>query len=53
LDEVSKQRVISNIALKRHGDPLDIARAIVFLIRDATYTTGQIIPVDGGRMLSQ
>jgi pteridine reductase len=45
--------VISNIALKRHGDPLDIARAIVFLIRDATYTTGQIIPVDGGRMLSQ
>jgi pteridine reductase len=53
LDELSKQRVISNIVLKRHGDPLDIARAMVFLIRDATYTTGQIISVDGGRTLSQ
>ncbi|MEZ5672933.1 MAG: hypothetical protein R3E08_11385 [Thiotrichaceae bacterium] len=42
--EVSKQRVISNIVLKRPGEPLDIARAIVFLIRDATYHPVKLFP---------
>ncbi len=53
MDEVTKQRIISNIALKRHGDPTDLARTALFLIRDAGYITGQIIAVDGGRTLSQ
>lgn len=53
MDEVTKQRIVSNIALKRHGDPSDLARLVLFLIRDAGYITGQIIAVDGGRTLSQ
>jgi pteridine reductase len=52
LDEMSKQRVISRTPLKRVGEPEDIARAVVFLARDATYMTGQVITVDGGRMVA-
>ncbi|MCV6639037.1 pteridine reductase [Candidatus Albibeggiatoa sp. nov. NOAA] len=53
MDEVTKQRIISQIALKRHGSPEDIAKTVLFLIRDAKYITGQVIPVDGGRTLGQ
>ncbi|OUD11672.1 pteridine reductase [Thioflexithrix psekupsensis] len=53
MDDLTKQRILSNIALKRHGDPDDLAKTALFLIRDAPYITGQIIAVDGGRTLSQ
>ena len=36
-------------ALKRSGEPEDVAAAVLFLVRDAPYVTGQIIAVDGGR----
>lgn len=49
LDEMAKQRIISRTPLKAHGDPEDIARTVLFLIRDATFTTGHVIPVCGGR----
>ena len=51
LDEQSKQAIIDNTALKRSGSPDDIASAIVYLVRDADYVTGQIIAVDGGRSI--
>ncbi|NOT83906.1 MAG: pteridine reductase [Methylococcaceae bacterium] len=44
--------IMRRIALKRLGDPLDIAKAVRFLIKDADYITGQIIKVDGGRTLN-
>ncbi len=53
MDEVAKQRIISQIALKRHGSPVDIAKTVLFLVKDAGYITGQIIAVDGGRTLGQ
>ncbi|RAI15158.1 MAG: beta-ketoacyl-ACP reductase [Candidatus Melainabacteria bacterium] len=37
-----------HIPLKRLGTPEDIAKTVKFLIEDATYITGQVIPVDGG-----
>lgn len=43
--------IIARTALKRQGSPEDIARATLFLLRDAPYVTGQIIAVDGGRSL--
>jgi len=52
LDEVTKQRILSRTALKRRGDPDDIARAVLFLARDAGYITGETLVVDGGRELS-
>jgi len=48
-----KQEILARTALKRAGAPMDIARALIFLIRDADYITGQIIAVDGGRTLQQ
>jgi pteridine reductase len=41
--------IIKQTALKRSGEPEDIAAAVLFLVRDAPYVTGQIIAVDGGR----
>lgn len=49
IDEMSKQRIISRTPLKRSGDPEDIARTALFLIRDAGFITGQVMVVDGGR----
>lgn len=51
LDEDAKARIIDSTLLKRPGDPTDIAGTALFLIRDASYITGQIIAVDGGRSL--
>ncbi len=52
LDEMSKQRIVSRSPLKRSGDPEDIARAVLFLIRDAGFITGQTLAVDGGRVVA-
>ena len=48
-DELSRQRIISHTPLKREGEPEDIAKAVWFLLADATYVTGETISVDGGR----
>ncbi|MCK5877090.1 MAG: pteridine reductase [Candidatus Marithrix sp.] len=53
MDDTTKQQIIANVALKRHGNAQDIAKTVLFLIRDADYLTGQIIRVDGGRTLNQ
>lgn len=46
------QEIIDRTALKREGEPQDIARTILFLVQDSPYITGQVIVVDGGRTLS-
>ena len=52
LDEVAKQRIVSRTFLKRQGEPNDISKTILYLIKDADYVTGQVIAVDGGRSLN-
>jgi pteridine reductase len=47
------EEMIQRTALKREGSPEDIATTALFLIRDARYITGQVIPVDGGRTTVQ
>jgi pteridine reductase len=49
--EEQKEKVISNIPLKRMGNEKDIANAVKF-VAGSKYMTGQIIKVDGGRSLS-
>jgi pteridine reductase len=51
LSDGQKQKIINQTTLLRQGMPVDIAKAVLFFIRDADYITGQVINVDGGRML--
>ena len=51
MDDKSKDRITARTALGRAGHPADIAAAVRFLIRDAGYMTGQILTIDGGRLL--
>ena len=44
-----KDGILSEVPLGRSGNPADIANAVLFLVRDATYSTGQILAIDGGR----
>lgn len=45
------EALLAQTALKRIGDPADIARAVRYLGLEAGYVTGQILAVDGGRTL--
>jgi pteridine reductase len=51
-DELSRQRIVSHTPLKREGAPDDIAKAVYYLIAEATYVTGDTISVDGGRHIA-
>jgi pteridine reductase len=44
--------VLDRIPLGHQGRPEDIAGAVTFLALDAPYITGQILAVDGGRLLN-
>jgi pteridine reductase len=51
LSPALKEKIISQTPLQRHGHPIEIASAVLFLVQH-TFITGQIIQVDGGRSLS-
>ena len=51
LDAATKKAILESTALKRKGSPEDVTDAIIYLVRDAEYVTGQIIAVDGGRSI--
>ncbi len=53
LESADRREIIERTALKRPGEPADIARAVAFLAFDAPYVTGHVLPVDGGRSLNQ
>ena len=46
-----QQAMLARTPLQRAGVPEDVAGAVLWLLRDAPYVTGQIIRVDGGRTL--
>lgn len=52
MPEHTKKLILERTSLKKPGDPIDIAKTILFLVRDAHYITGQIIAVDGGRSIN-
>ncbi|WP_430755244.1 pteridine reductase [Magnetovirga frankeli] len=53
MSPADKEALLQRTALQRAGVEQDIARTLLFLLRDAPYITGQIIAVDGGRTLQQ
>jgi 3-oxoacyl-[acyl-carrier protein] reductase len=51
--DAASQRLAESIPLGRLATPEDIASAAVYLASDeASFITGVILPVDGGRMVS-
>jgi pteridine reductase len=46
-----KEAVLARTPLARTGTPEEVAEAVLWLLRDATYTTGQVLRLDGGRLL--
>lgn len=51
INEEDKQQILNQVPAQRLGTMQDIAHAIKFLI-DASYVSGQILAVDGGRSIS-
>lgn len=49
MTDTVKQSILEQVPLARPGEPSDIAGAVLYLVRDAGYVTGQVIAVDGGR----
>lgn len=49
--EDAKARIMSRTPMKRLGEPSEIADVVAWLVSDAaSYVTGEIVTVDGGRM---
>ncbi len=51
-DAAAQTGLIAATPLARIGTPAEVAEAVRWLLRDATYCTGQVIRVDGGRLLA-
>jgi pteridine reductase len=51
-DEASADRLRATTPLQRLGDPGDVAQAIVYLL-EADFVTGEVLVVDGGRLVRQ
>ena len=47
-----QEALLARTPLGRSGSPEDVAGAVLWLLRDAPFVTGQVLPVDGGRVLS-
>ncbi|HXH00852.1 MAG TPA: SDR family oxidoreductase [Xanthomonadaceae bacterium] len=45
------EMVTTRTPLARQGTPEEIAAAALFLLREATYCSGQVLAIDGGRLL--
>lgn len=50
-DDATRRRILSRTPLGRCGEPEEVARTVLFLASDdASYMTGQIVYLDGGRL---
>ena len=51
-DEKAQQAYLRRVPLGRSGTPEDAAEMVRWLALDATYVTGEVIRLDGGRWLA-
>ena len=49
--ESVQDAILARVPLARTGTPEEVAAAVRWLLREATYTTGQVLRLDGGRAL--
>jgi len=45
------ERLARRIPMRRTGSPAEVVRAMLYLLKDGDYVTGEIIRIDGGRHL--
>ena len=50
-DPALRERIIARTALKRGGSPEDVAKAALFFATAAPFVTGEVLAVDGGRLV--
>ncbi|BCW93763.1 MAG: pteridine reductase [Thermoanaerobaculum sp.] len=50
-DQETRERLIARTLLKKAGSPEEIARAVRFLLFEASTVTGEVLTVDAGRRL--
>lgn len=50
-DVAAQEAMLARTPLGRTGTPEEVAEAVRWLLQDATYCTGQVLHLDGGRML--
>lgn len=50
-DDAAKQAMLDRTPLHRTGTPEEIANTVRWLLCEATYMTGQVVRLDGGRLL--
>ncbi len=50
-DQALREKLIARVPLGRAGTPEEVAALVRFMVGEADYLTGQIIPLDGGRSI--
>lgn len=50
--EAKQSALLARTPLARTGTPEEVAEAVRWLLKDATYCTGQVLRLDGGRLLT-
>ena len=51
VDEGLRERILARTALKRAGSADDVAKAALYFATGAPFVTGQVLAVDGGRLV--
>ncbi len=51
VEEDLRRRIIARTALQRSGSPDDVAKAALYFASDAPFVTGQVLAIDGGRLI--
>lgn len=51
IDATRREAILARIPLARAGEPQDVARLVRFLCIEASFMTGALVPVDGGRSI--
>ncbi len=49
-NSAARDAILARTPLGRTGNPEEVAEAVRWLLQDATYCTGQVLHLDGGRM---